>query len=142
MSRQDVKVSSPDYPERHRESVMEDFLKRIECYKVTYQPLDPDDHDKYFIFIWTVFILFPKHHLSSEWSLRRHLARLVLWAKISFYYYCYFYMMGIIWWYLISAVDQLFCCYVTQSPAESSTVLNIFSSYSGTWWWYYIINTF
>ncbi|XP_016111016.1 6-phosphofructo-2-kinase/fructose-2,6-bisphosphatase 2-like, partial [Sinocyclocheilus grahami] len=47
----DVKVSSPDYPERDRESVMEDFLKRIECYKVTYQPLDPDDHDKYdFIF--------------------------------------------------------------------------------------------
>uniref|UniRef100_A0A672RDW6 6-phosphofructo-2-kinase/fructose-2,6-bisphosphatase 2 n=1 Tax=Sinocyclocheilus grahami TaxID=75366 RepID=A0A672RDW6_SINGR len=29
----DVKVSSPDYPERDRESVMEDFLKRIECYK-------------------------------------------------------------------------------------------------------------
>ncbi|XP_046725143.1 6-phosphofructo-2-kinase/fructose-2,6-bisphosphatase 2a isoform X1 [Silurus meridionalis] len=42
----DVKVSSPDYPERDRESVMEDFLKRIECYKVTYQPLDPDLHDK------------------------------------------------------------------------------------------------
>ena len=42
----DVKVSSPDYPERDRESVMEDFLKRIECYKVTYQPLDPDEHDK------------------------------------------------------------------------------------------------
>uniref|UniRef100_A0A8B9JMS4 6-phosphofructo-2-kinase/fructose-2,6-bisphosphatase 2 n=1 Tax=Astyanax mexicanus TaxID=7994 RepID=A0A8B9JMS4_ASTMX len=42
----DVKVSSPDYPERHRERVMEDFLKRIECYKVTYQPLDPDQHDR------------------------------------------------------------------------------------------------
>ncbi|CAL8367468.1 unnamed protein product [Lota lota] len=42
----DVKVSSPDYPERNRERVMEDFLKRIECYKVTYQPLDPDEHDK------------------------------------------------------------------------------------------------
>lgn len=42
----EVKVSSPDYPERGRESVMEDFLKRIECYKVTYQPLDPDEHDK------------------------------------------------------------------------------------------------
>ncbi|XP_052397309.1 6-phosphofructo-2-kinase/fructose-2,6-bisphosphatase 2 [Carassius gibelio] len=47
----DVKVSSPDYPERGRESVMEDFLKRIECYKVTYQPLDPDDHDKDLSFI-------------------------------------------------------------------------------------------
>lgn len=42
----EVKVSSPDYPERNRERVMEDFLKRIECYKVTYQPLDPDEHDK------------------------------------------------------------------------------------------------
>lgn len=43
---QEVKVSSPDYPEGHRERVMDDFLKRIECYKVTYQPLDPDDYDK------------------------------------------------------------------------------------------------
>lgn len=43
---QEVKVSSPDYPESHRERVMDDFLKRIECYKVTYQPLDPDDYDK------------------------------------------------------------------------------------------------
>lgn len=43
---QEVKVSSPDYPERHRERVMDDFLKRIECYKVTYQPLDPDHYDK------------------------------------------------------------------------------------------------
>ncbi|XP_027631889.1 6-phosphofructo-2-kinase/fructose-2,6-bisphosphatase 2 isoform X5 [Tupaia chinensis] len=42
----EVKVSSPDYPERNRENVMEDFLKRIECYKVTYQPLDPDNYDK------------------------------------------------------------------------------------------------
>ncbi|EPY74341.1 hypothetical protein CB1_002101001 [Camelus ferus] len=41
----EVKVSSPDYPERNRENVMEDFLKRIECYKVTYQPLDPDNYD-------------------------------------------------------------------------------------------------
>ena len=44
--KQEVKVSSPDYPERHRERVMDDFLKRIECYKVTYQPLDPDNYDK------------------------------------------------------------------------------------------------
>lgn len=50
----DVKVSSPDYPERDRESVMEDFLKRIECYKVTYQPLDPDDHDKNLSFIQVI----------------------------------------------------------------------------------------
>uniref|UniRef100_A0A8C1XJ16 6-phosphofructo-2-kinase/fructose-2,6-bisphosphatase 2 n=1 Tax=Cyprinus carpio TaxID=7962 RepID=A0A8C1XJ16_CYPCA len=54
ISSQDVKVSSPDYPERDRESVMEDFLKRIECYKVTYQPLDPDDHDKDLSFIQVI----------------------------------------------------------------------------------------
>ncbi|XP_058229709.1 6-phosphofructo-2-kinase/fructose-2,6-bisphosphatase 2 isoform X5 [Hemibagrus wyckioides] len=47
----EVKVSSPDYPESHRERVMDDFLKRIECYKVTYQPLDPDDYDKDLSFI-------------------------------------------------------------------------------------------
>uniref|UniRef100_A0A8C7UHE8 6-phosphofructo-2-kinase/fructose-2,6-bisphosphatase 2 n=1 Tax=Oncorhynchus mykiss TaxID=8022 RepID=A0A8C7UHE8_ONCMY len=47
----EVKVSSPDYPERHRERVMDDFLKRIECYKVTYQPLDPDEYDKDLSFI-------------------------------------------------------------------------------------------
>ncbi|KAJ8016708.1 hypothetical protein DPEC_G00010130 [Dallia pectoralis] len=50
----DVKVSSPDYPERNRESVMEDFLKRIECYKVTYQPLDPDEHDRDLSFIQVI----------------------------------------------------------------------------------------
>ena len=43
---QEVMVSSHDYPERNRENVMDDFLKRIECYKVTYQPLDPDEYDK------------------------------------------------------------------------------------------------
>ncbi|KAG8504407.1 6-phosphofructo-2-kinase/fructose-2,6-bisphosphatase 2 [Galemys pyrenaicus] len=42
----EVKVSSPDYPERDRENVMEDFLRRIECYQVTYRPLDPDSYDK------------------------------------------------------------------------------------------------
>ncbi|NXS60395.1 F262 bisphosphatase, partial [Brachypteracias leptosomus] len=47
----EVKVSSPDYPERNRENVMDDFLKRIECYKVTYQPLDPDVYDKDLSFI-------------------------------------------------------------------------------------------
>ncbi|XP_074833719.1 6-phosphofructo-2-kinase/fructose-2,6-bisphosphatase 2 isoform X4 [Carettochelys insculpta] len=47
----EVKVSSPDYPERNRENVMDDFLKRIECYKVTYQPLDPDNYDRDLSFI-------------------------------------------------------------------------------------------
>uniref|UniRef100_A0A8C8VLH4 6-phosphofructo-2-kinase/fructose-2,6-bisphosphatase 2 n=1 Tax=Pelusios castaneus TaxID=367368 RepID=A0A8C8VLH4_9SAUR len=47
----EVKVSSPDYPERDRENVMDDFLKRIECYKVTYKPLDPANYDKDLSFI-------------------------------------------------------------------------------------------
>ncbi|XP_032432019.1 6-phosphofructo-2-kinase/fructose-2,6-bisphosphatase 2-like isoform X1 [Xiphophorus hellerii] len=47
----EVKVSSPDYPERDRELVMDDFLKRIECYKVTYEPLEPDEHDMNLSFI-------------------------------------------------------------------------------------------
>ncbi|XP_034622997.1 6-phosphofructo-2-kinase/fructose-2,6-bisphosphatase 2 isoform X6 [Trachemys scripta elegans] len=47
----EVKVSSPDYPERNRDCVMDDFLKRIECYKVTYQPLDPDNYDQNLSFI-------------------------------------------------------------------------------------------
>uniref|UniRef100_A0A8C3XIF6 6-phosphofructo-2-kinase/fructose-2,6-bisphosphatase 2 n=1 Tax=Chelydra serpentina TaxID=8475 RepID=A0A8C3XIF6_CHESE len=47
----EVKVSSPDYPEINREYVMDDFLKRIECYKVTYQPLDPDNYDQDLSFI-------------------------------------------------------------------------------------------
>uniref|UniRef100_A0A672SBY6 6-phosphofructo-2-kinase/fructose-2,6-bisphosphatase 2 n=1 Tax=Sinocyclocheilus grahami TaxID=75366 RepID=A0A672SBY6_SINGR len=34
-----------------RERVMDDFLKRIECYKVTYEPLDPDEYDKNLSFI-------------------------------------------------------------------------------------------
>ncbi|XP_037540681.1 6-phosphofructo-2-kinase/fructose-2,6-bisphosphatase 2 isoform X1 [Nematolebias whitei] len=50
----EVKVSSPDYPKRDRESVMDDFLKRIECYKVTYQPLVPDGHDKNLSFIQVI----------------------------------------------------------------------------------------
>ncbi|XP_078391721.1 6-phosphofructo-2-kinase/fructose-2,6-bisphosphatase 3 [Cetorhinus maximus] len=47
----DVKVSSPDYMDCNRTDAMEDFLKRIECYKATYQPLDPDSYDKDLSFI-------------------------------------------------------------------------------------------
>uniref|UniRef100_G3NFY5 6-phosphofructo-2-kinase/fructose-2,6-bisphosphatase 2 n=1 Tax=Gasterosteus aculeatus aculeatus TaxID=481459 RepID=G3NFY5_GASAC len=49
-----IKFQTPDYPERDRESVMEDFLKRIECYKVTYKPLDPDEHDRSRSFIQVI----------------------------------------------------------------------------------------
>ncbi|KAL1249525.1 hypothetical protein QQF64_020530 [Cirrhinus molitorella] len=40
-----VKLSSPDYVNCDKEDAVTDFLKRIECYKVTYVPLD-DDKDR------------------------------------------------------------------------------------------------
>ncbi|XP_063064146.1 6-phosphofructo-2-kinase/fructose-2,6-bisphosphatase isoform X3 [Engraulis encrasicolus] len=44
-----VKLSSPDYIDCDKEEAVEDFLKRIECYKVTYVPLDDvkDSHLSY-----------------------------------------------------------------------------------------------
>ncbi|KAM5145454.1 6-phosphofructo-2-kinase/fructose-2,6-bisphosphatase-like [Mantella aurantiaca] len=41
-----VKLSSPDYIGCDREKVVEDFLKRITCYEMTYEPLH-DDLDRY-----------------------------------------------------------------------------------------------
>ncbi|XP_051790116.1 6-phosphofructo-2-kinase/fructose-2,6-bisphosphatase-like isoform X1 [Erpetoichthys calabaricus] len=38
-----VKLTSPDYKDCDKEKVVEDFLKRIECYKINYTPL----HDEY-----------------------------------------------------------------------------------------------
>ncbi|XP_053499030.1 6-phosphofructo-2-kinase/fructose-2,6-bisphosphatase isoform X4 [Ictalurus furcatus] len=40
-----VKLSSPDYVGCDKEEAVKDFLKRIECYKITYVPLD-DDKDR------------------------------------------------------------------------------------------------
>ncbi|XP_035016181.1 6-phosphofructo-2-kinase/fructose-2,6-bisphosphatase isoform X1 [Hippoglossus stenolepis] len=40
-----VKLSSPDYADCDKEEAVADFLKRIECYKLTYLPLD-DDKDR------------------------------------------------------------------------------------------------
>ncbi|KAL7988197.1 hypothetical protein Chor_007116 [Crotalus horridus] len=37
-----VKLTSPDYKDCNRDEVVEDFLKRIECYQKTYQPLDDE----------------------------------------------------------------------------------------------------
>ncbi|XP_015670430.1 6-phosphofructo-2-kinase/fructose-2,6-bisphosphatase 1 isoform X1 [Protobothrops mucrosquamatus] len=37
-----VKLTSPDYRDCNRDEVVEDFLKRIECYQKTYQPLDDE----------------------------------------------------------------------------------------------------
>lgn len=39
-SKQQVKLSSPDYTNCDKEEAVADFLKRIECYKLTYVPLD------------------------------------------------------------------------------------------------------
>ncbi|TSX72107.1 6-phosphofructo-2-kinase/fructose-2,6-bisphosphatase [Bagarius yarrelli] len=43
-----VKLSSPDYVGCDKEEAVKDFLKRIECYKITYVPLD-DDKDRYLV---------------------------------------------------------------------------------------------
>ncbi|XP_077139867.1 6-phosphofructo-2-kinase/fructose-2,6-bisphosphatase 1 isoform X3 [Ranitomeya variabilis] len=50
-----VKLSSPDYKDCDREKVVEDFLKRIECYQMNYQPLHDDlDSDLSYIKIFNV----------------------------------------------------------------------------------------
>ncbi|XP_060793435.1 6-phosphofructo-2-kinase/fructose-2,6-bisphosphatase 1 isoform X3 [Neoarius graeffei] len=41
----EVKLSSPDYKNCDKDEVVEDFLKRIECYKMTYVTLD-DENDR------------------------------------------------------------------------------------------------
>ncbi|CAF96278.1 unnamed protein product [Tetraodon nigroviridis] len=43
----EVKVSCPDYRDCNKTDAMLDFQKRIECYRTSYQPLDPDEHDRY-----------------------------------------------------------------------------------------------
>uniref|UniRef100_A0A8D0V8Q3 6-phosphofructo-2-kinase/fructose-2,6-biphosphatase 1 n=1 Tax=Sus scrofa TaxID=9823 RepID=A0A8D0V8Q3_PIG len=45
-----VKLGSPDYIDCDREKVLEDFLKRIQCYEVNYQPLD-DELDSHLSYI-------------------------------------------------------------------------------------------
>ncbi|XP_074050286.1 6-phosphofructo-2-kinase/fructose-2,6-bisphosphatase 3 isoform X4 [Macrotis lagotis] len=42
----EVKLSSPDYRDCSSAEAMEDFMKRIDCYQVNYQPLDPDNYDR------------------------------------------------------------------------------------------------
>ncbi|XP_040298005.1 6-phosphofructo-2-kinase/fructose-2,6-bisphosphatase 1 isoform X3 [Bufo bufo] len=50
-----VKLSSPDYKDCDREKVVEDFLKRIECYQMSYEPLHDDrDGDLSYITIFNV----------------------------------------------------------------------------------------
>lgn len=40
-------MSCPDYRDCNKTDAMLDFQKRIECYRTSYQPLDPDEHDRY-----------------------------------------------------------------------------------------------
>ncbi|XP_035003958.1 6-phosphofructo-2-kinase/fructose-2,6-bisphosphatase 3 isoform X2 [Hippoglossus stenolepis] len=47
----EVKVSCPDYRDCNKTDAMLDFQRRIECYKTSYQPLDPDQHDRDLAFI-------------------------------------------------------------------------------------------
>ncbi|XP_061085132.1 6-phosphofructo-2-kinase/fructose-2,6-bisphosphatase 3-like isoform X1 [Conger conger] len=42
----EVKVSCPDYQDCSKVEAMEDFQKRIECYRLSYEPLDPDQYDR------------------------------------------------------------------------------------------------
>ncbi|CDQ72010.1 unnamed protein product [Oncorhynchus mykiss] len=46
----EVKVSSPDYVNCDKDEAQADFLKRIECYKQTYVPLD-DEKDRHLSYI-------------------------------------------------------------------------------------------
>ncbi|KAM6896768.1 6-phosphofructo-2-kinase/fructose-2,6-bisphosphatase 3 [Lycodopsis pacificus] len=50
----EVKVSCPDYRDCNQTDAMLDFQKRIECYKTSYQPLDPDQHDRDLAFIQVI----------------------------------------------------------------------------------------
>ncbi|KAJ8269196.1 hypothetical protein COCON_G00118030 [Conger conger] len=47
----EVKVSSPDYQDCNKMDALEDFQKRIECYRQSYEPLDPDHYDRNMSFI-------------------------------------------------------------------------------------------
>ncbi|KAK3518964.1 hypothetical protein QTP70_016211 [Hemibagrus guttatus] len=51
----EVKLSSPDYENCDKDEVVEDFLKRIECYKMTYVSLDEEkDRNMSYIKIFNV----------------------------------------------------------------------------------------
>ncbi|KAF1372547.1 hypothetical protein PFLUV_G00266630 [Perca fluviatilis] len=47
----EVKVSCPDYRDCNKNDAMLDFQRRIECYKTSYQPLDPNQYDRDLSFI-------------------------------------------------------------------------------------------
>ncbi|XP_056280410.1 6-phosphofructo-2-kinase/fructose-2,6-bisphosphatase 3-like isoform X2 [Pseudoliparis swirei] len=50
----EVKVSCPDYQDCNKTDAVLDFQRRIECYQTSYQPLDPDQHDRDLSFIQVI----------------------------------------------------------------------------------------
>nr|XP_032810029.1 6-phosphofructo-2-kinase/fructose-2,6-bisphosphatase 1-like isoform X1 [Petromyzon marinus] len=63
----EVKVSSPDYKDCNKDDATVDFLKRIECYKETYQPLDDTwDREMSYIKIFNVGRGFLVNHVQDH----------------------------------------------------------------------------
>lgn len=52
---QQVKFGSPDYIDRDEDEAMEDFIKRIDCYKTSYLPID-DEKDRYLCSLRTIMM--------------------------------------------------------------------------------------
>uniref|UniRef100_A0A3B3HBD4 6-phosphofructo-2-kinase/fructose-2,6-biphosphatase 1 n=1 Tax=Oryzias latipes TaxID=8090 RepID=A0A3B3HBD4_ORYLA len=50
-----VKFGSPDYIDRDEDEAMEDFIKRIDCYKTSYLPID-DEKDRYLCSLRTIMM--------------------------------------------------------------------------------------
>ncbi|XP_040030766.2 6-phosphofructo-2-kinase/fructose-2,6-bisphosphatase 3 isoform X5 [Gasterosteus aculeatus] len=50
----EVKVSCPDYRDCNTTDAVLDFQRRIDCYKTSYQPLDPDQYDRDLSFIQVI----------------------------------------------------------------------------------------
>ena len=63
---QEVKVSCPDYQDCNKTDAMLDFQKRIECYQAHYEPLDPDEYDRW--------VLPPPHtHTHTQTHTQSHI---------------------------------------------------------------------
>uniref|UniRef100_A0A3B3V5L0 6-phosphofructo-2-kinase/fructose-2,6-biphosphatase 3 n=1 Tax=Poecilia latipinna TaxID=48699 RepID=A0A3B3V5L0_9TELE len=62
----EVKVSCPDYKDCNKTEAMMDFQKRIECYRTSYQPLDPDQYDRDHSFIKPRTIYLCRHGESKD----------------------------------------------------------------------------
>ncbi|XP_062454656.1 6-phosphofructo-2-kinase/fructose-2,6-bisphosphatase 1 isoform X4 [Rhea pennata] len=62
-----VKLSSPDYKGCAQEEVVADFLKRIDCYKATYEPLDDQlDSDLSYIKIFDVGVRYLANRVQGH----------------------------------------------------------------------------